>query len=109
MSPDPQNWSTPGHTAGRPTRMPQTAIVLIRMTGWRHARAIAEAVSGGSARARRSSAGFLARRVGWSYPILSDPTREVARAYGVLTLGRFASRWTFYIGGDGRILDIDRK
>lgn len=43
------------------------------------------------------------------YPILSDPTKETARAYGVLSASGFASRWTFYIGADGRILDIDKQ
>jgi len=33
----------------------------------------------------------------------------VARAYGVLAASGYASRWTFYIGADGRILDIDKK
>jgi peroxiredoxin len=34
----------------------------------------------------------------------------VAEAYGVLKPGgEFASRWTFYIGPDGKILDIDRS
>lgn len=42
-------------------------------------------------------------------PILSDPGKDVARAYGVLGPSGFASRWTFYIGKDGRILDIDTK
>ncbi len=42
------------------------------------------------------------------YPILSDPTKETARAYGVLGMTGMASRWTFYIGTDGRILEIDR-
>src|SRR5215813_794493 len=42
------------------------------------------------------------------YPILSDSSRSVARAYGVLGASGFASRWTFYIGLDGRILDIDK-
>jgi peroxiredoxin Q/BCP len=42
-------------------------------------------------------------------PILSDPGRDVARAYGVLGPSGFASRWTFYIGADGRILDIDTQ
>lgn len=42
------------------------------------------------------------------YPILSDPTKNVARAYGVLSSSGFASRWTFYIGTDGRILEIDK-
>ncbi len=40
-------------------------------------------------------------------PILSDPGKTTARAYGVLGPSGFASRWTFYIGADGRILDID--
>jgi hypothetical protein len=33
----------------------------------------------------------------------------VAAAYGVLSPAGFASRWTFYIGPDGRVLDIDKK
>ena len=44
-----------------------------------------------------------------TYPILSDPTKAVARAYGVLAPSGYASRWTFYIGADLRILDIDKK
>jgi peroxiredoxin Q/BCP len=43
------------------------------------------------------------------YPVLSDPTRDTARAYGVLGPSGFASRATVYIGKDGRILAIDRK
>lgn len=43
------------------------------------------------------------------YPILSDPTKEVAKAYGVLTDGGYADRWTFIIGGDGKILDVIKK
>ena len=50
----------------------------------------------------------FAQSLGVRYPILSDPTRAVARAYGVLGASGFASRWTFYIGADGRLLDIDR-
>lgn len=42
------------------------------------------------------------------YPILSDPEKKVAAAYGVLSPAGFASRRTFYIGPDGKILDIDR-
>ena len=41
--------------------------------------------------------------------ILSDPGKDVARSYGVLGPSGFASRWTFYIGVDGRILDIDTQ
>jgi len=51
----------------------------------------------------------FAQSLGIDYPILSDPTKEVERAYGVLAPSGFASRWTFYIGADGRILDIDKK
>jgi thioredoxin-dependent peroxiredoxin len=51
----------------------------------------------------------FAESLGLVFPILSDPTKEVARAYGVLGASGFASRWTFYIGADGRILDIDTK
>ena len=43
------------------------------------------------------------------YPILSDADKKVAAAYGVLGASGFAARTTFYIGPDGRILDIDRK
>ena len=50
----------------------------------------------------------FAASLGVDYPILSDPTKEVARAYGVLASSGLASRWTFYIGADGRILDIDK-
>lgn len=43
------------------------------------------------------------------HPILSDPGKQVAEAYGVLAGGRrTAARWTFYIGADGRILYIDK-
>lgn len=44
------------------------------------------------------------------YPILSDPSFETARAYGALNEERkFATRWTFYIGKDGKILFIDKE
>ncbi|TAK16298.1 MAG: peroxiredoxin family protein [Acidobacteria bacterium] len=46
-----------------------------------------------------------------NFPMLSDPSKKVADAYGVLTptpgVG-FAKRWTFYIGPDGKILYIDK-
>jgi thioredoxin-dependent peroxiredoxin len=51
----------------------------------------------------------FASSLGIDYPILSDSTKDVARAYGVLAPSGFASRWTFYIGADGRILDINKK
>jgi len=43
------------------------------------------------------------------YPILSDPTKETATAYGALSPRGFASRWTFYIDKDGIIQKIDRE
>ncbi len=51
----------------------------------------------------------FAESMGLRYPILSDETKDVARAYGVLAPSGYASRWTFYIGADGRILDIDKN
>src|SRR4029078_11546376 len=42
------------------------------------------------------------------FPLLADPTKEVATAYGVLNARGMANRWTFYIGKDGRILAIDK-
>ncbi len=42
--------------------------------------------------------------------LLSDPTRETARAYGVLGLGGlFARRWTFYIDREGTVREIDKN
>ncbi len=43
------------------------------------------------------------------YPILSDPTTETAKAYGLITGDKKTPvRWTFYIGKDGKILHIDK-
>jgi len=42
------------------------------------------------------------------FPILSDPTKATATAYGVLNQGGIANRWTFYIGKDGKILAIEK-
>ncbi len=43
------------------------------------------------------------------FPMLSDPTKEVATAYGVLNQRGFANRWTFYVGKDGRIAAIEKQ
>jgi peroxiredoxin Q/BCP len=41
------------------------------------------------------------------YPVLSDPDKSVATAYGVVHEGRaYPERWTFIIGLDGKILDV---
>jgi peroxiredoxin Q/BCP len=51
----------------------------------------------------------FAQSLAVDYPILSDPTRKAAAAYGVVDEDQpFASRWTFYIGKDGLIVSIDK-
>ena len=43
-------------------------------------------------------------------PILSDPEKAAARAYGVVHgIRLWPERWTFYIGKDGKILYVDQK
>jgi peroxiredoxin Q/BCP len=52
----------------------------------------------------------FAESLSCDYPILADPDKKAADAYGVLKPGLgFANRWTFYIGPDGTILDIDKQ
>jgi thioredoxin-dependent peroxiredoxin len=43
------------------------------------------------------------------FPLLSDPSKKTAEAYGVLSPRGFANRWTFYIDKDGRIAHIDKE
>jgi peroxiredoxin Q/BCP len=40
--------------------------------------------------------------------MLADSDKTAAKAFGVLSGMGFASRWTFYIGKDGKILYVDR-
>lgn len=52
----------------------------------------------------------FARELGIDFPILSDPSRETATAFGVVGPGReHAARWTFYIGADGQVLHVDKE
>ena len=51
----------------------------------------------------------FAESLGLDYPILSDPTKETAKAYGVLNERSMANRWTFYIDKNGKIAHIDQK
>jgi peroxiredoxin Q/BCP len=52
----------------------------------------------------------FAQKESADFPILADPGKQVATAYGVVTPERqVASRWTFYIGPDGKILAIDKQ
>lgn len=51
----------------------------------------------------------FATELGLDYPILSDPTKEVATAYGVVHEGRAVpERWTYYIGKDGKIAYVEK-
>lgn len=43
------------------------------------------------------------------FPLLSDPSKQTAKAYGVLHKKGFSVRHTFYIGKDGIIKAIDRS
>ena len=52
----------------------------------------------------------FAKSLSCEYPILSDPDKSVATAYGVLNAQRgMAQRWTFYIDKDGIVREIDKK
>lgn len=51
----------------------------------------------------------FAHALGLRFPILSDPNGTAARAHGVLQTSGLAAWWTFYIGANGRILEIDRR
>jgi thioredoxin-dependent peroxiredoxin len=42
------------------------------------------------------------------FPLLSDPEKKTAEAYGVLNARGMANRWTYYIGKDGKILAVDK-
>ena len=50
----------------------------------------------------------FAKSLDLDYAILSDPKKEVAGALGVLNEKGMASRWTYYIGKDGKILFVDK-
>ena len=48
------------------------------------------------------------------FPMLADPDKKVASAYGVIAADappnrQFARRWTFYIDPTGRIAAIDKE
>lgn len=42
------------------------------------------------------------------FPLLSDPTKKTAEAYGVLNARGMSNRWTYYIGKDGKVLAVDK-
>ena len=43
------------------------------------------------------------------FPLLSDPSKEVAKAYDVLAVYGYPKRHTVYIGKEGKILMVDRS
>src|SRR5262249_52658580 len=44
------------------------------------------------------------------FPVLGDPTKKTAEAYGVLHPEKgYALRWTFYIDKDGKVAAIDKE
>ena len=49
----------------------------------------------------------FAKKTRADFPMLSDPSKETAKAYDVLNFIRVASRVTFYISKEGKILKID--
>jgi len=55
----------------------------------------------------KQNTGF-AEKNGATFPILSDPKKEMVKAYGALHPMGFANRWTFYIDAEGVITKIDK-
>ena len=51
----------------------------------------------------------FAARHGGAVVVLSDPTKQAARDYGVLSESGYARRETFYIDPDGLIRHVDRS
>jgi peroxiredoxin Q/BCP len=52
----------------------------------------------------------FAKSLGLDYPILSDPDKKTAKAYGVVgAIQPWPSRWTFYIDKDGIIRHVDKS
>ena len=56
----------------------------------------------------------FAKKEGADFPMLANPDKKVAFAYGVIAPGapperQFARRWTFYIDPSGKIASIDKQ
>ena len=49
----------------------------------------------------------FAKKTGADFPMLSDPTKKTAEAYDVLNIMGMASRVTFYLSKEGKIVKID--
>ena len=46
---------------------------------------------------------------GGKFVVLSDPSKEMAKSYGVLMPAGYANRWNFFIDKDGTIKRIEKK
>ena len=51
----------------------------------------------------------FAKKLDLDFPLLSDPDKKVATAYGILSNFGFSKRVTFIIGADGKIAAIEDK
>ncbi|PAJ74588.1 peroxiredoxin [Pseudoalteromonas sp. NBT06-2] len=51
----------------------------------------------------------FAKKTGADFPMLSDPTKNTAKAYDVLNTFKVANRITFYISKAGKIMKIDKN
>jgi peroxiredoxin Q/BCP len=51
----------------------------------------------------------FAKSVDADYPILSDPSKDTAKAFGVLNERGMANRVTFFIDKNGKIAAVDQK
>ena len=58
----------------------------------------------------RGGASTVVEKKEADFPMLADPTKEVATKYGVLMAnGAVANRWTFYIDKSGKVVAIETK
>jgi len=52
----------------------------------------------------------FAKSLQLDFPLLADPDKTAAKAYGVLAGGgTYTARHTIYISADGKILEVDSK
>lgn len=48
----------------------------------------------------------FAESCGADFPIVGDPSKSIARSYGVLSLVGFSKRATFFIDPSGKVMDV---
>jgi len=51
----------------------------------------------------------FAEKLMLDYPILSDPEKKTAKAYGILSARGFSDRVTFIINQDGKLAHVEEK